>query len=197
MKEKDLLKLLETIAHRRAILKELEKATKALEAKLESEMRLHGMDSISTDDELNAGFYESRSVKAAKMDVLLRTFDPRTMAALLEGVTINKKKQDFLDRVRGGRDYRGATKVDRQSRFTINLPRSAEQKQMIAKAIAADLKQAEKDIEAQIAAYAELEGVAPVADNPAVTEAALNPPKNKGKKKAAKKKAAKKTKKKS
>ncbi len=201
MKQAELTKLLAMIAHRRAILKELENATKLLEAKLEEEMRKGGIENLDGGNGSYATFTDKATVKAREMAVLLRHFDARTMAALLQGSSINQGKQKFLERAIPNRNFRKALVINRSASFSINLPRTKEQKEAVALAIKADVAVQEKDINVTFEDWENLEKTKPLPHNPKVNEA-LKPQakakksvkKKAGKKKALKKKALKKKK---
>ena len=194
MKQADLTKILSMIVHRRAIIKELENATKLIEAKLEEEMRKGGVENLDGDNGSYATFTDKATVKAREMSVLLRHFDARTMAALLQGSSINQGKQKFLERALPNRNFRRALVVNRSASFSINLPRTKEQKEAVALAIKADVATQEKDIDVTFEDWTNLKKTKPLPHNPKVNEALKTPPKAKKsvKKKAGKKKVKKK-----
>lgn len=150
MKVPQLQSLLETILCRKAVIKELEKETKVMEAKLDSEMAKTGHDRITSASGGLAYYMPNTTVKAADMATLLRTFDARTLAAILSESTVNRAKQSFLERSFTVKQLASALVTTRTSSFRIDLPRSKEQQAYLTEAIANDVREQEAKITAMI-----------------------------------------------
>ena len=189
-----LLKLLEKVFLRRAVLKEYEKATDALIAQLQQKM---GEEGYSALEGVNGGSAKTGSTSSTKMpsdlSVVLKNFDARTMAALLAGSTVTAAKQNFLSRACASRDFSTVFQHHRSDKFTINLPRSKEQVDMMVKAIKADEAAMDKKVENLLSLYEQTESIEVLPDNPMV-DAVLSEDAKQAKAKAAKKKAPKKKK---
>jgi len=184
-KEKALRKLLEGVLLRRQIYKEFKAATDAMEAKLRMEMQKAGVLRVEGSAGGDAGEMPSTSVKMPDdPHAILRALSPKTMAYLLAGTTVNKTNQMVLDRI--GAEREALLVTSRSAKFTVNLPRTKDQKAAMKAAIANDLKEMEAKAEALaerfLADDEEVEGP----PEPAEVDQVIEEKKAKAKKKAAK-----------
>jgi hypothetical protein len=192
-KKDSLRKLLREVITRKALIKALEKKMLSLQAKLQMDMDKAGIRELQDDEGGSATFRpDSRTSFLMDIDALLKTLDPRTLAALVAGSSVNKAKVEFLERAfQGKTGFRKLMLTKRSERFIVDPPRSKESKAAVSAAIQKDMEAEEEKIKALLEGWAQAEGTKPLPENKAV-DAALEKPK---KKKAAKKKKATKKKK--